>query len=196
MFQRSFFALRDSALRVQRLPRDVAVDDVVFEEGQPVDLLYNFPYYRTTYLYDLRSAEDCEFSIGGGLQIRNATINFETADGEVRRSRRDVGLVPLLKLRMRRSLGEDWFLGGEAAGFYAPIRYLNISDTDVVGAIADANVLAGRRIDEHTNAYLTIRYIGGGAEGTSDQPPEEPGDGFTKNWIHALSLALGFEYRF
>lgn len=179
-----------------RLPRDITVDDVVFEQGRPVDLLYNFPYYRTTYLYDLRDTDDAELSIGGGLQIRNATISFRTADGQLQRDRRDVGLVPLLKLRTRRSLDDQWFLGGEIAGFYAPIRYLNVSDTDVVGAIADANLLVGRTLDDHTSAYLTLRYIGGGAEGTSDQPPDEPGDGFTRNWIHALSLSLGFEYRF
>ncbi len=179
-----------------RLAQDVTVDDAVFEEGQPVDLLYNFPYYRTTYLYDLRQSEDAEFSIGGGLQIRNATIVFRRADGELQRDRRDLGLVPLLKLRTRRSLGDDWFFGGELAGFYAPIRYLNISDSDVEGAIADGNLLIGRTLDEHTRAYLTLRYVGGGAQGTSEQPADEPGDGFTRNWIHALSLAVGFEYTF
>jgi hypothetical protein len=179
-----------------RLNRDIVVDDAIFPEGRPVELLYNFPYYRTTYLYDLIDDPRREFSIGGGLQIRNATISFQTADGELRRDRRDVGFVPLLKVRAHQPLGREWFAGGEAAGFYAPVRYLNIRDVDVVGAILDANLLVGRRVDRHVDALLTIRYVGGGSEGTSNRRPEEPGDGFTRNWLHAMSVALGFTYRF
>lgn len=179
-----------------RLNEDITVDDAVFEEGQPVELLYNFPYYRTTYLYDLIGADDTEFSVGGGLQIRNATISFQTADGELRRENRDVGLVPLLKIRGHHSFDNDWFVGGEAAGFYAPVRYLNLRDVDVIGAILDADLRFGRHIDDHVDAFLTARYIGGGADGTSDQPPEQPGDGFVRNWIHSTALSLGFQYRF
>jgi len=179
-----------------RLNQDVAVDDVVFEEGQPMELLYNFPYYRTTYLYDLIESDDTEFSVGGGLQIRNATISFQTADGELRRDRRDLGFVPLLKLRGHHNFDNHWFIGGEAAGFYAPVRYLNLRDVDVIGAILDADLRAGRHIDDHVSAYLSARYIGGGSEGTADRPEDEPGDGFTRNWINAVALTLGFEYTF
>lgn len=179
-----------------RLNRDITVDEAVLEEGRPVELLYNFPYWRTTYLYDLVGADDTELSIGGGLQIRNATISFQTADGERRRDRRDVGFVPLLKVRGHHGFGDGWFVGGEAAGFYAPVRYLNLRDVDVIGAILDADIRAGRLLRKDVAAFVAARYIGGGSEGTGDQPEDQPGDGFTRNWLHSMALSLGFELRF
>lgn len=178
------------------LGRDVTIDEAVFDEGTPMELLYNFPYYRTTYLYDLVAADGTELSVGAALQIRNATIDFQSADGELLRANRDLGFVPLLQIRGHHRFDNDWFVGGEIAGFYAPIRYLNLSDSDVIGAIADANVELGHQLQDEVDAYLSARYIGGGADGTSDQPAQEPGDGYTRNWIHAIALSLGLEYRF
>lgn len=176
-----------------RLRRDVVVDEATFEEGTPVDLLYNFPFYRATYLYDLVDAQRSSLGVGGSLQIRNATISFETADGMLRRENRDTGLVPLLQLRGDRSVGDDWWIGTEVGGFYAPIQYLNLSDTDVMGAIWDASLRAGVDVADRTDVFLNARYLGGAARGTSESE-ERPGDGFVENWLHLVTLSVGADF--
>lgn len=49
----------------------------------------------------------------------------------------------------------------------------------------------GFQLTEDYDAFLNFRYLGGGAEGTSDS---EFGDGFTKNWLHFATVSLGFTY--
>ncbi len=178
-----------------RLNRDVVVDEATFEEATPVELLYSFPFYRISYLYDLADSDHRELAIGGSLQVRNATIGFEAADGSLRRDRRDVGLVPILKFRWRHTFDNQWFLGTEADGFYAPVRYLNVSDSDVLGAIWDVSFRAGHEVSDDIDAFLNLRYLGGGADGTSSDAGEGvPGDGFNRNWLHLVTLSLGFQY--
>ncbi|MFH2008204.1 MAG: hypothetical protein ABI333_16595 [bacterium] len=53
----------------------------------------------------------------------------------------------------------------------------------------DASLRLGFEITSFLDAYLNVRYLGGGAEGISD--PEEFSDGYTKNWIHTLIVSLG-----
>ena len=80
---------------------------------------------------------DRELAVGGSLQIRNATIDFTSADGTMRRTNRDIGPVPLIKFRIKHTFKTGWFIGGEIDGIYAPVKYLNGSNTDVVGALLD-----------------------------------------------------------
>ena len=177
-----------------RAQRDLVVDDAVFEEGQPVVLGYSFPFYRLSYDYDLTQREETTLGVGGGVQIRNATISVESGDGTLRRDRRDVGLVPLLQFRGQHIRDSGWWFGTEIDGFYAPIRYLNVSDTDVVGAILDASIRVGASVGDGVDAYLNLRYLGGGADGTSPSQAEQgPGDGYTRNWLNLVILSLGFE---
>ena len=175
-----------------RAARDLVVDGVTFPEGTPVDLRYSFPFYRLSYAYDIVHRERTQFALGPSLQIRNATLSVQSGDGELRRDRRDVGLVPILKVRARHQLESQWFFGLEADGFYAPIRYLNISDNDVVGAILDASLFVGAPVGEQVDAYLNLRYLGGGADGTSPRQAERgPSDGYTRNWLNLVTVSLG-----
>ncbi len=125
------------------------------------------------------------------LQVRDATIEFESTDGTRFRSNRNVGPVPILKARWRRGLGGGWWAGAEADGFYAPISYINGSDNEVVGAIADISLRGGLRLTSGVEWFLNVRYLGGGAVGTSDRAPTEPGDGYVRNWLHFLTVSLG-----
>ena len=172
---------------------DTTINDVTFLAGTPVDFRYSFPFYRGSYTWDVLPATDRELSLGGSLQIRDATISFTSADGTLRSVNRDVGPVPVLKLRARRDLPSGYWYGGEVDGFWAPIRYINGADTDVEGAIADASVRGGLKLGGGTEAFLNLRYLGGGAVGTSD--PYRGGDGFTRNWLHFTSVSLGLSLR-
>ena len=105
--------------------------------------VYKFPFYRVSYLHDFSKNPKTELAFGFSLQIRNATIEFESLDGSLFRSNRNIGPVPILKVRWRHDYHSGWWLGAEADGFYAPISYINGSENEVIGAILDASIRAG-----------------------------------------------------
>ncbi len=177
------------------LQEDLIVDDMVFPANTGVNLLYNFPFYRLSYTRELLSDNDkWDFAIGASLQIRNATISFESTDGSRFRTNRDVGLVPALKIKTRTYFNDRVFAELEADGIYAPVSYINGSDNEVVGAILDASLRTGVELSDPVTAFINARYIGGGAVGTSDI--DGPGDGYVRNWLHFFTLTVGFSYEF
>lgn len=178
-----------------RLPRDFVIDNATFEKGSAMRFRYGFDFYRGSWLYDLQEEKKKEFALGLSLQIRNATIDFEDLDGETFRANRDIGPVPVLKMRVRQPLGEAGaFWGFEADGFYAPIKYVNGSDTDVIGAILDTSARVGVPTRNGVDVFLNVRYIGGGAEGTSDDVLA-PADGWVENWLHTMAVSVGTQLR-
>lgn len=175
------------------LDRDIRVDGLVFPEGTAVDMRYRFPFYRVSYLYDLAPSADREIAVGGSLQLRNATINFTSVDGSLRRAERNVGPVPIVKVRTHFPLGGAYWFEFESDGFYAPISYLNGDDNDVVGAILDGSVRAGRELTPRIGGFVNLRYFGGGSVG--ENPDDDgPGDGYTRNWLHFAIVSLGFTW--
>ena len=101
----------------------------------------------------------------------------------------------MLKFRTRYHYNNQTYTEVEADGFYAPISYINGSDNEVVGAILDASLRQGLHVTENVGAFLNLRYLGGGAVGTSDDDPG-PGDGYVKNWLNFLTVTAGFIYEF
>ena len=177
------------------LSEDLIVDDLLFPANSSVKLLYNFPFYRASYLRELTQAnKKFSFAIGPTLQIRNATISFESADGTLFRTNRNLGLVPALKIKSKYYLSDKFYTEIEADGIYAPISYLNGSDNEVVGAILDASLRFGFNLNTSVSSFLNLRYLGGGAVGTSDV--NGPGDGYVKNWLHFSTVSVGFVYAF
>jgi hypothetical protein len=172
--------------------RDLTIDNVAFPQGTPLDLRYGFDFWRLSYLYDFFEQPGVELSIGGSMQLRNAYIVFTSADGTQRVSNRDIGPVPLFKLRGRYTWDSGFWLGGEVDGIYAPVKYLNGGKSDVVGALIDLSVRAGYRLSPAFDLFLNVRYLGGGAEGTSDDS-SATGDGYTSNWLHFLTVSVGTE---
>jgi hypothetical protein len=197
--ERNTFILLYQPLTIQTqvlLNEDLVVDNLTFPANSSVDLLYNFPFFRISYLRELLSNNPkFDLAVGGSVQLRNATITFESTDGTRFRTNRDVGVVPALKVRARSILSELVYLELEADGIYAPISYLNGSDNEVTGAILDASLRAGLKITTNVNTFFNLRYLGGGAVGTSEDEPG-PGDGYVKNWLHFLTVSAGFVYRF
>jgi hypothetical protein len=175
------------------LERDVVVDEAVFREGTGLDLRYGFDFYRVSYLYDFLGCDrGDELALGVSLQMRNATIDFTSTDGTLHRSNRDIGPVPAIKVRGRWLVGPRAWIGGEADAIYAPIKYINGSDTDVEGAFFDLSLRAGYLAARSLDLFVNLRYIGGGAEGTGDD--NGPGDGYTSNWLHLLTFSLGMAW--
>ena len=177
-----------------RFDQDHRIGGVDFRQGAAVDLRYGFDFYRLSYAYDLLPSRRHELSVGATLQIRNATLTFTETGGGARYVSEDIGIVPALKVRGRYTWVSGVFVGFEADGIYATSSFLNGASYPFTGAILDLSVRAGAHLWGPVEWYTNLRYLGGGAEGTSGDPAP-PADGRTRNWLHTMSLSLGFALR-
>ncbi|HEY0136216.1 MAG TPA: hypothetical protein VGB85_19160 [Nannocystis sp.] len=178
------------------IDRDVRVDDVEFSAGTPMAIKYDFGFYRFAYMYDLLKAPQHELGVGVALQIRNATIDFASRDGELLASNRNVGVVPLLKLRGRWTpkRGQGFWLGAEVDGAYIRGKVISGTRDYFVGALVDASIRAGFEVPRAGDVFVNVRYVGGGARGT-DSTPKPGKDGYAENWLHTMALSLGMYIR-
>jgi len=178
------------------LERDLQVDRTVFPAGTPMAFKYDFGFYRFGYLYDLLKHRDQELGIGLALQIRNATIDFASRDGELLATNRNIGVVPLLKLRGRWTpkRGQGFWLGAEVDGAYIRGKVISGTRDFFTGALLDASVRAGFKIPRAGDIFVNVRYVGGGARGT-DTTPKSGEDGYAENWLHTMALSLGLYIR-
>jgi hypothetical protein len=177
------------------LPEDELIAGLLFPAGTPVDIRYGFDFYRLSYMYDLLEGEDWELAVGASLQLRNATITFTSVDGLLRRTQRDVGPVPIIKVRARAPLGKQFWAGLEADGFYIQGSVLDGSlRNEFTGSLFDVSLRGGVKLTEQIDAYLNLRYLGGGARGT-ERDNTDPGDGYTSNWLDTATVSLGFIFK-
>ncbi|MBN2352243.1 MAG: hypothetical protein JXD23_06690 [Spirochaetales bacterium] len=175
------------------LSAPVTVYGETFAAGTPMDLTYGFTFYRFSYLFYFINDEHGELAAGLSLQIRNASIRFESSNGAQAVVTQNIGPVPILKVRGRYIFPCGFFVGAEADGFYASSAIFNGADYPFEGAIVDASVFAGWRLSSGIEAFINIRYLGGGARGTERNP--DVGDGYTNNWLHTMSFSLGLTVR-
>ena len=174
--------------------RDVQINDNVFPEGTPMETRYGFDFYRLSWSREVGSSESNTWRLGLAMQIRNATIDFWSIDGEVIDTERDIGPVPLFLAAGEFRIDEHSWWGIEATGAYAPVSYLNGDNNEVLGALLDASLRYGIHAQNGMDPFINLRYLGGGAEGITDDP--DPGkDGYTQNWIHTVGLTLGLKLR-
>ena len=177
-----------------QLTAPLTVYSETFAAGTPMELRYGFDFYRISYLYDFWKDPRNELAAGISLQVRDAVIVFAAKDGSATVSNENIGPVPIFKFRWKSYLGPTWWLGSEVDGFYASGRYITGSGNDFVGAILDASLRGGFSPREAFDVFLNVRYLGGGAVGTEEDFPG-PGDGYTRNWLHTLSVSLGVTVR-
>jgi hypothetical protein len=171
------------------------VDTDTFAQGTPMNLRYGFDFYRVDWQYDLLPDEDRELAFGLGLQIRDASISFASQDGEQLRVYQDVGPVPVLRVRGRFPLGGGSWVAAEVDGFYAQGKFITGStnvESSFRGAILDASARYGLELTDWLDAFINARYVGGGASGQQVDPENARTDGYTDNWLGAVSLTLGF----
>jgi hypothetical protein len=178
----------------------VQVYDVTFTppgsgKGLPMELRYGFDFYRISYLFDFWKDPRNELAAGISLQMRDAVIVFAEKSGAQIVSNQNVGPVPILKFRVKRYLGPVFWLGSEIDGFYASGRFITGSANDFVGAILDASLRAGISPKAPLDVFLNVRYLGGGAVGTEEDAAVGGVDGYTKNWLHTMSISLGVTVR-
>jgi hypothetical protein len=166
----------------------IAGNSTDFQSEDDVEFLYSFPFYRLSYAYDVLKGSKHTLALGASIQIRNTVISFRDLDGTgfVRKS--NIGPVPVLKIYYKTKFNYGLWIGAEIDGFYAPISVLNGSTTEVVGAIVDASLRTGLTLSDRAEIFLNLRYLAGGAVGSSD-------DGYTKNWLHFITVTAGLTFR-
>lgn len=181
------------------LETDIALRDTLdvydarYDAGTAMHLKYGFDFVRFSYFYDFWQDPRQELGFGASLQIRNAIINFNDVAGTRLVSNRNVGPVPILKARWRSTFANDVFMGAEIDGFYANIPIANGDlESQVEGAICDASVRLGFPVTGFANAFINLRYLGGGSSGF-ERGDDIEGDGFTDNWLHTFAISLGAE---
>lgn len=193
-----------------RFDADVTIDDVTFESGQVVDILYSFPFYRLSYLFDFAADPRLELAAGVSLQLRNASIRWESTDndGGVGNNSQELaisqnlGPVPIVKLRGEyRFAGRaipGAFIGMEADGFYASSAFFNGANYAFEGSIFDVSLRAGFEPTPGLDLFMNVRGLGGGAKGTRGDARDawtESREPFTDNFLTTLSVTLGARVR-
>jgi hypothetical protein len=170
-------------------------DFETFEKGKPVEALYLFPFYRSTYSWSIWKNDQINLYTGLGLQIRNARIEFQTVDGEKLFSKRNVGPVPLLSFALSYQLKEFRQLVWQADGFWANIKFINGGKDSVEGAILDTSLSLYETITPSFKIFFVTRYLAGGSKGTSTKKTSSKDDGFTENWLNSLAVSFGIQLK-
>jgi len=169
------------------------IDGVNFAQGEAVDIVYGFPFYRLSYLYDLLPGE-ARLAVGGALQLRNASIRFTSADGSKRAVSQNLGPVPAIAVAGELPLGERLFAGFEATGLYASSAIINGANFEFEGSILDASLRLGARLGPGSTAFLNLRFLGGSAAGVSQYPSQywtQSTEKATANYLATGALTLG-----
>ena len=174
---------------------DVTIDGTTFASGDDVLVKYGFPFWRLSYLYDFIDRPNIELGAGVSLQLRNASIIFESLQTGDLTVSQNLGPVPILKAWGTYRFDNGFFAGFEVDGFYASSSFFNGADFAFEGSILDASVRAGLKLRGETEAYLNVRYLGGHALGTSEYEDRfwtQSTEDFTSNYLSTLTLSLGF----
>ena len=181
-----------------RFKEDVVVDDVTFTAGSEMELKYGFPFWRLSYLFDFVHTDSFELAAGVSLQLRNASITFAELNGDSLTVNQNLGPVPILKLRTMYRFNNGVFIGAEVDGFYASSALLNGADYAFEGSILDASLRGGVLLISGIESFLNLRFLGGTAAGTSQDPTTywtEGNSNSTANNLGTLALTLGFTVR-
>ncbi|TYB85626.1 MAG: hypothetical protein FXF54_11685 [Kosmotoga sp.] len=173
------------------LEEDKKIDYVEFLKGESLLAKYSFPFWRVSYTYGIINSDNFLLSIGASLQLRNASISFETIDGSKFVSNQNLGPVPVIKLYTKYIFNNGIYLEADVDGFYATSKWFNGADYSFTGSILDANLNLGFIVSNSIDTYINFRYLGGTAEGTSQDLETSLSDGYTSNNLSTFILSFG-----
>ncbi len=174
------------------LTQETKIDYQTFPASSAMLFKYGFPFWRVSYLYDLINTDRAQFGIGASLQLRNASIIFQSLDGKSIVVNQNLGPVPILKMRGRYDFVNGMYVGMDVDGFYASSSFFNGANFDFEGSIIDASVMIGFKNTDWLSTFFNLRFLGGSASGTS-QYATPPSDGYTSNYLATMAFTIGFE---
>ena len=188
---------------VTQFEKTLTIDTETFDEGQVVDLVYGFDFWRGTYEYRIVDGEHWRVDAGASLQLRNASIRFKAQEGDELVVSQGTGPVPALRAQARYTTDSRFWVEAEADGFYASNAFINGAEYPFTGWIWDAALSAGAPVTRYAEAYLSLRTIGGGAEGTATDARETwtesiaGGDErYTRNELTTVAVSVGVRLLF
>jgi hypothetical protein len=173
-------------------PSTVTVDGKAFLG--PTAITYGFPFYRLTYQYRFLDRGDSWLGGGLAIQLRNASIRFESLDGSPLAVSQNLGIVPALALSGHLAIGGPWFAAFEATGIYASSALFNGADFQFEGSLLDASARLGFAVNDSASVYLNVRFLGGSAAGISQYPRTEWTNSTspeTENRLATMSFTIG-----
>lgn len=174
----------------------VRVDGVLFPTGTPLDLQYGFDFWRASWMWDFNPSAETVWGAGLSLQFRNASVIFESAEGSAftRTVSQNLGPVPILKGRYAQWFGPHWGFEAELDTIYAGIPVINGAEFNFAGWIWDLGLTLKSRFVPGSTAFLLLRTLGGGAEGTTRPPSVATVSSSRENFnsLATFVVALGF----
>ncbi len=153
---------------------------------------YGFSFWRISYLYDFVNTDHAKLGIGLSIQLRNASIIFQSLDGKYAVVSENLGPVPILKLKGQYNFDNGMYIGTDIDGFYASSKFFNGANFDFTGSILDASLSVGFRNTDYLDTFANVRFLGGSAVGTSQYPTVPQTDGYTSNYLGTMTFTLGF----
>lgn len=153
---------------VGELASPVSFEGTSFSAGTSTRAGYKFNSYRLTYMNRWRGS----WSIGGTLKIRDAFTYLE--QGGLRKTKNDLGIVPLLHVSGEEPLGGPWSLRLDMDAAWAP-----------QGQAIDLGVYGVYRLQDKVSLYGGIRTLEGGADNSK-----------LFSWAHFVSISAGMSLRF
>ncbi|MEI6873796.1 MAG: hypothetical protein WCL50_01565 [Spirochaetota bacterium] len=176
----------------------VVIDGTTFAAQTPMRLSYGFPFYRLTYQYRFLRNEGSWLAGGAALQVRNASIRFESLDGRQLVVSQNLGLVPALALSGRLALGGGIWTAFDATGIYASSAFINGANFSFEGSLLDASLRVGTTLRDIGDVYVNLRFLGGTADGSSGYARAEWTNSLsptTSNHLATASLTIGSTLR-
>ncbi|MEI8094608.1 MAG: hypothetical protein WCG80_10365 [Spirochaetales bacterium] len=178
-------------------PSSVVVDGVTFGNNVPLDLVYGFDFWRASWLYNFAQGRGEILGAGLSLQIRNASISFTSTDGSQRAISQNIGPVPILKTRYAHWFTPEFGVDVTADGIYVASAFFNGATKDFAGWLWDTSVSLQTRFIPGSTAFVTVRSIGGGAQGNNAYEAKtattSSASSYSYNALATAALTLGVE---
>jgi hypothetical protein len=155
-----------------RLREDVNFRGEIFVADTPAKGRYKFNSYRLTYRWSFYDQQRWRLGLGAAALVRDASITLE--QGDKRRSKTDLGIVPLLHGYAKYRLNEQTSVVLDVEGSWAPM-----------GRAVDASLTA--QYDFHSGWYVSAGYrtLEGGVD--NDKV-------YNFAWLHYALAAVGYRF--
>jgi hypothetical protein len=135
----------------KQFSQDINFNGEIFPSSGLTSVKYQFNSYRGTYFYQFSTSKALQLRLGGTLKVRDALV--ELKQGERRKFKKNVGVVPLIYLYSQYQLNNDLLVTLDADGLMAP-----------QGRAFDVALMLGYRVIPAFDVHMGLRMLEGGAD--------------------------------